>query len=161
MKVDDPVAFGILKRCMVARIATLSHNGRPSINPLYFIYLDGLIWLGTPDWTLAVRNIEADPRVSLLFGIEQDLHDQRVLHINGRASVRSDRQAQQSYNMRVARKYILTVDGIRNWLSHPRQHWLRHFYTAQSARKGHFCVIEVIPEQVELIVLKDSENGKR
>ncbi len=161
MKVDDPVALDILKRCMVARIATLSRNGRPSVNPLYFIHLDGLIWLGTPDWTLSVRNIKADPRVSLLFGIEQDLHDQRVLRINGRASVRSDRQTQQSYGIRVARKYILTADGIRNWLSHPRQLWLRRYYTAQSAQKGHSCVIEVIPEQVELIVLKDSENGKR
>ncbi len=161
MKVDGLVPLDILKRCMVARVATLSRHGRPSINPLYFIYQDGLIWLGTPDWTLAVRNIKADPRVSLLFGIERDLHGQQVLQINGRANVRSDRRIQQSYGIRVARKYILTPNGIRNWLSHPRQLWLRRYYTAQSTQKGHSCVIEVIPEQVELIVPKNNENGKR
>jgi Pyridoxamine 5'-phosphate oxidase len=50
-----------MRRSMVARIATLSRNGRPSINPLYFVYLNGHIWLGTVDWTLAARNVNADP----------------------------------------------------------------------------------------------------
>lgn len=151
MNLDDPVALDILRRSMVARIATLSHNGRPSVNPLYFIYIDGKIWLGTPEWTLAARNVRADSRVSVLFGIEQDPEDRRILRIRGRAIVRLDKDAQRSYNPRAARKYILTPGGIFNWLTHPRQLWLRRYYTAQSAQKGRACVIEVTPEQVELL----------
>lgn len=67
MKVDDPAVLDVIRRSMVARVATLSSNGRPSINPLYFIYLNRHIWLGTSDWTLAARNVKADPRVSVLF----------------------------------------------------------------------------------------------
>jgi len=62
MEVDDPAVLAVIRRCMVARIATLSGSGRPSINPLYFIYQNGHIWLGTADWTLAARNVKADPR---------------------------------------------------------------------------------------------------
>jgi Pyridoxamine 5'-phosphate oxidase len=151
MKTDDPVVLTIIQRCMVARIATLSRNGRPSINPLYFVYLNGRIWLGTPDWTLAARNVKANPRVSVLFEVEQDPRDHRVLRISGRASIRGDRKVRRSYNLRVARKYILTPGGIHNTLVHIRQLWLRRYYIAQNAQKGRPCVIEVIPEQADLL----------
>ena len=151
MKTDDPAVLDVMRRCMVARIATLSHNGRPSINPLYFVYSNGHIWLGTVDWTLAARNVKADPRVSVLFEVEQDQSDRRVLRISGRASVRMDQKAQRSYNLRVVRKYILTLGGIRNELAHIRLFSLRSTYRAQGAEKGQPCVIEVIPEQAEFL----------
>src|SRR6266581_4440151 len=112
MKADDPAVLDVMRRSMVARIATLSRNGRPSINPLYFVSLSGHIWLGTSDWTLAARNVKADPRVSVLFEVEHDPSSQRVLRIRGRASVRTERKVQRSYDLRVARKYVLTPGGI-------------------------------------------------
>ena len=152
MKADDPAARELLRRAMVARIATLSRNGRPSVNPLYFIQRDDKIWLGTSDWTLAARNVRADPRVSLLFEVERDPGDRRLLRIRGRASVRTDAQVLRPYNLRVAFKYVLTPGGMRNWLSNVRQLRLQGLYRAQSAQKGRACVIEVTPEQVELLV---------
>jgi len=157
MKADDPAVLDVMRRSMVARIATLSRNGRPSINPLYFVYLNGHIWLGTVDWTLAARNVKADPRVSIIFEVEQDPSDQRVLRIRGRASVRTDQKAQRSYNLRAARKYFLTPGGIRNGLSHIRQLPTMHNYHAQAAEKGQPCVIEVIPEQAEF--LSEDQRG--
>ena len=151
MKADNPAVLDVMRRSMVARIATLSRNGRPSINPLYFVYLNGHIWLGTVDWTLAARNVKADPRVSVLFEVEQDPSDQRVLRIRGRASVRTDQKAQRSYNLRAARKYLLTPGGIRNALTHIRQLPPMHNYHAQAAEKGQPCVIEVTPEQAEFL----------
>ncbi len=151
MKVDDPAMLDILRRCMVARIATLSRTGRPSINPLYFVCQSGHIWLGTSEWTLAARNVLADPRVSVLFEVEQDRSPHRVLRISGRASVRTDPKAQRSYNLRVARKYLLTPGGIRHYLAHMRQLKLQHHYHAQAAEKGQACVIEVTPLHAELL----------
>jgi hypothetical protein len=151
MNVDDPAVLDILRRSMVARIATLSHNGRPSINPLYFVYVPGRIWLGTSDWTLAARNVLADPRVSVLFEAEQDRSPHRVLRISGRASVRTDPKGQRSYNLRVERKYVLTPGGIRHYLSHLRQLPSMRRYHAQSAQKGQACVIEVTPLEAEFL----------
>jgi len=158
MNTDDPMVLDVIRRCMVARIATLSRNGRPSINPLYFVYLNGRIWLGTSDWTLAARNVKADPRVSVLFEVEQGSSDHRVVRIRGRASLREDRKAQRSYVFRVALKYVLTPGGIQNALAHIRQLPLRRNYAAQSAAKGNSCVIEVIPEQTELLFSDDHHS---
>ena len=152
MNADDPLALDIVRRSMVARIATLSRTGRPSITPLYFVRVGGRIWLGTVDWTLAARNAGADPRVSVLFQPERDAADRRVLRIRGRASVRVDRGMQRSYDLRVARKYLLTPGGIRNALAHVRQLPLFRNYRAQSAERGRSCVIEVTPEHAELLV---------
>ncbi len=153
MNVDDSAVLDVLRRSMVARIATLSSNGRPSINPLYFVYLNGRIWLGTVEWTLAARNVKADSRVSVLFQVERDQRSHRVLRIRGRASVRTDQKGQRSYNLRTARKYLLTPGGIRNTLAHIRQLPLRLNYAAQSVGKGQPCVIEVIPQAAEWLEL--------
>ena len=151
MNIDDSAAINVIQRSMIARIATLSRTGRPSINPLYFVYLDDHLWLGTSDWTLAARNVKSDPRVSVLFEVEQDHADHRVLRISGRASVRTDQKVQRSYKLQVMRKYILAPGGIFNYLAHIRQFQAMHYYHAQSAEKGLACVIEVIPEQVEFL----------
>ncbi|HEV2456784.1 MAG TPA: pyridoxamine 5'-phosphate oxidase family protein [Ktedonobacterales bacterium] len=157
MKTDDPTVIDVLRRSMVARIATLSHNGRPSITPLYFVHLTGRIWLGTPAWTLAARHVTADPRVSLLFHVERDASDQRVVRISGRARVRTDRQARRSYALRAARKYVLTLGDVRDTLVHLRLLPIRRHYRAQSAAKGQSSVIEVIPERVEILI--DEKGG--
>ncbi|MBI5568284.1 MAG: pyridoxamine 5'-phosphate oxidase family protein, partial [Chloroflexi bacterium] len=78
MQVDDPAVLDVIRRCLVARIATLSGNGRPSINPLYFVTVNGHVWLGTADWTLAARNVNANPRMSVLFNVERDRSDRRA-----------------------------------------------------------------------------------
>lgn len=151
MITNDPAVLAVLRRSMIARIATLSRNGRPSINPLYFVYVNGCIWLGTSEWTLAARNVLADPRVSVLFEVEQDRSSHRVLRITGRANVQTEQKVQHSYNFRVARKYLLTPGGIRHALVHLRQYPLMHAYHTQSALMGQACVIEVTPLEAEFL----------
>jgi general stress protein 26 len=149
MKLDDPAVREVMRGAMVARVATLSRTGRPSITPIYFVYVGGRIWIGTVDWTLAARNVRADPRVSVLLEAERDPPGRRVLRITGRANVRTDKRGQRSYNARAARKYVLTPSGIRNYLTHVRQLRAMYNYHAQSAARGRPCVIDVIPEQAE------------
>src|SRR5579859_2652266 len=151
MRPDDPIVLDFLRRSLVARIATLSRHGRPSINPLYFISHKGRIWLGTVEWTLAAPNVKADPRVSVLFEVEQDPHSHRVLRISGQARVRTEQRVQRSYALRVARKYLLTPGGIGNYVTHIWQFSAIHQYHAQAAEKGRPCVIEILPEQVEFL----------
>jgi Pyridoxamine 5'-phosphate oxidase len=153
MRPEDPVALDVVRRSMVARIATLSRHGRPSINPLYFISHHGHIWLGTSEWTLAARNVQADSRVSVLFEVEQHTRSHRVLRISGQASVRTEQKVQRSYAFRVARKYLLTPGGIGNYLAHLRQFPSMHQYHAQSASMGRACIIEVIPQTAEWLEL--------
>lgn len=150
MKPDDPAVADILRRAMVARIATVSRNGRPHVNPLYFVCGNGKIYLGTVERTLAALNVKADPRVTILFNVEHEPDDRRVLRIRGLAVVRTDSKLCRWYVVRDLRKYIISRRGLGNALAHA--HLLpavRRFVT--SGEKGKECVLEVRPEQAELV----------
>lgn len=151
MDSDGAAVRAILRRAMVARIATLSGSGRPSVTPLYFVAPRGRIWLGTTDWTLAAREAQADPRVSVLVALEQGAGDRRIVRVTGSARVRTGLLTQAAYVLRVALKYSLTPGQIRNTLAHRHLIRLRRRYHAQSAAKGRMCVIEVVAERVELL----------
>lgn len=148
---DDADARRVMRRSMIGRIATVSPGGRPRITPLYFVLRGDHVWLGTVDWTRAVRNVEADARVSVLFQLERDAGERVAVRVKGRATVRRDAAAQRAYRLRVARKYVLTPGGIFDTLTHLRQMSLVRRYRAASAARGASCVIDVVPEAVDLL----------
>lgn len=151
MNLDDPAVRAIVRASRVARIATLSGSGRPSITALYFINLRGQIWLGTSDWTLAAREARADPRVSVLLARDLPPHGPPIVRVAGRATVRTDAAAQRAYVLRVALKYSLSPGQLRNTLAHLRLVPLRRRYHQQSAARGALCILAVAPERVELL----------
>lgn len=150
MTPDDPAVVDILRRAMVARIATVSRNGRPHVNPLYFVCGNGKIYLGTTDRTLAALNVKADPRVTILFNVEREPDDRRVLRIRGGAMVRTDAGLCRWYRIRDLRKYIFTRRGFGNSLSHARLLPLVRRFVS-SGEKGQECVLEVRPEEVHVL----------
>lgn len=151
MNPADPAVVAILGRAMVARIATVSRNGRPHVNPLYFVCGNGKIYLGTVEWTLAALNVKANPRVTILLDIESEQNDRRVLRIYGDATVRTDAALCRWYVRRDYRKYILTRRGLWNSLEHVRLIPLvRRFVT--SGEKGKECVLEVQPKEAEILI---------
>ncbi len=151
MNPDDPAVVKFLRRAMVARIATVSRNGRPHVNPLYFVRGRGKIYLGTTDRTLAALNVRADPRVTLLFDIEREPNDRRVLRIRGRAEVRTDSRLCRWYLRHDLRKYILNRRGLANSLTHARLLPLVRRFVS-SGEKGTECVLEVRPEEAEFLI---------
>jgi general stress protein 26 len=150
MNPDDPAVVGILRRAMVARIATVSRTGRPHVNPLYFVYERGKIYLGTSDRTLAVLNVKADPRVTILFNVESRPGDRRILRVHGAATVRTDSGLSRWYVRRDAQKYFMSRRGLQNVLTHARLLPALRRYLS-SGRKGKRCVLEVRPGEVELL----------
>ena len=81
---------------------------------------------------------------------ERSPADHRILRVSGKARIRTDRKAIHAYRLHILFKVLLLPGNIINWISHPRQLWLRRYYTAQSAQKGQTSVIEVIPETIEV-----------
>jgi len=155
MEADDPAVIRFLEHAMVARVATVSRSGRPSITPLYFVRVKGHVWLGTAAWTLAAREAKADPRVSVLFQLERDPGERRILRIKGNGQVRVDEKTWRANERRTAFKYILTLPGLRHYLAHLKLARLNQRYHAQSAAKGPGCVIDVLPDVYEFL----DENG--
>ncbi|MEU1838523.1 pyridoxamine 5'-phosphate oxidase family protein [Micromonospora chersina] len=46
-------------------LCTVRHDGSPHVTPVWFVYADGTWWIGCDARSVKVRNLEADPRVSL------------------------------------------------------------------------------------------------
>ena len=159
MNPDDPEVVDILRRAMVARIATVSRNGRPHVNPLYFVCGNGKIYLGTTDRTLAALNVKANPRVTILFDIEREPNDWRVLRIHGDATVRTDTRLCRWYMRRDLRKYIFNRRGLGNSLAHARLLPLVRRFVS-SGEKGKECVLEVRSEEAELLVAPKQTGNK-
>jgi general stress protein 26 len=151
MNPDDPAVVDILRHAMVARIATVSRTGRPHVNPLYFVCGNGKIYLGTTDRTLAALNVKADRRVTILFDAANSPNEGTVLRIRGDAKVRTDFSQNRWYVVRDLRKYILSRRGLPNTLAHARLLPLVARFVS-SGEKGRACVLEVRPEEAELVV---------
>jgi general stress protein 26 len=159
MNPDDPAVVDILRRAMVARIATVSRNGRPHVNPLYFICGNGKIYLGTTDRTLAALNVKANPRVTIMFNIEREPNDRRVLRIHGGGIVRTDARLCRWYVLRDLRKYIVNRRGLGNTLAHARLLPVVARFVS-SGEKGKACVLEVRSEEAELLTAPEQAGIK-
>jgi F420H(2)-dependent biliverdin reductase len=46
-------------------LCTLRRDGSPHLTPVWFVYVDGTWWIGSGSRNVKVRNVLADPRVSL------------------------------------------------------------------------------------------------
>ncbi|MFI6300564.1 pyridoxamine 5'-phosphate oxidase family protein [Amycolatopsis thailandensis] len=46
-------------------LCTLRADGSPHVTPVWFVYLDDVFWIGSGERNVKVRNVGADPRVSL------------------------------------------------------------------------------------------------
>jgi len=137
-----------IRRARIARIATVSASGRPSVNPLYYTVRHDELWLGTPTWTLAARNCSVNSSVQLL--IDSRLHGvTTTLRVVGRARVLTDRQSVRAYNWAAAVKYVVRPRNLANSLVHRHQLSMRRDYHRQSAERGPSAVIAVSVESIE------------
>jgi hypothetical protein len=146
MRLDDALVRHYFDCSMVMRLATVSARGYPSITPLWFVVDDGVLLAGTAAHTVAVRNVRADERVSVLLDAELAGPSSIVLRLWGRATVH-DRLPSPAVMARMARKYYLTPRGARVELAHARQWPLRLRYY----RQAQGVVLAIEPGSAELV----------
>ncbi|MFI8801562.1 MULTISPECIES: TIGR03618 family F420-dependent PPOX class oxidoreductase [Micromonospora] len=53
-------------------LCTLRRDGSPHMTPVWFVYADGVWWIGCEGRSVKARNVAADPRVSL--ALEDGVH---------------------------------------------------------------------------------------
>lgn len=147
----DPDVQEILKGCMVARLVTMSSSGRPHVNPLYFVWHDGKIHLGTATSTLAARNVVAHPMVQLLLDVESEPSRGRMVRITGEAVLLTDPETLREYKRRDALKYFRSWNSLLMSLTHLRQLLLTRRYLSSDDPANSHCVIEIAPTDVELL----------
>lgn len=63
MELDGSV-LGRLAGERVGWLCTLRSDGSPHLTPVWFLYVQGVLWVGSSGNTVKVRNVGGDPRVS-------------------------------------------------------------------------------------------------
>ncbi len=121
------------------------------MNPNYFVVEGSRLWLGTTTGTLAARNVAANPAVQLLFEIEQDTTDSRMVRITGTATIRTEPDLLAEYRRRDARKYFRSLRGLWMSIRHLHRLFLTSRYLSTTDPGSHHCVIEVEPTGIEVL----------
>lgn len=140
----------ILEASMVARIATVSSNGRPHVNPLYFVLDGDDICLGTTTETLAARNVRANAFVQILFEVEGD-ESAKTLRVSGPATLVHEPAALRQYKRKDARKYFRSPAALWMSITHLRQLFLTSRYLSPAKTGSAHCLIRVEPQTSEIL----------
>ncbi|KXP08775.1 PPOX class F420-dependent oxidoreductase [Tsukamurella pseudospumae] len=75
-------ARSLLERPLIVDLATVRPDGAPQVNPMWFLFEDGLIWFSHTDARQKYRNIRHEPRVAIAVADPAD--PQNYLEVRGR-----------------------------------------------------------------------------
>jgi hypothetical protein len=140
----------ILRRSMVARVATRSPAGGAFVTPIWFIADGGQLVMATSEQSLTARNLRAHPELVLLLEADRGGRADAVLRVRGTATVRRGFPSLRRL-IRIALKYYLAPGALRVELANAWRWRVRQHYYAQ----GRPAVIEVTPASAELLPRPD------
>ena len=95
-----------------AIIATIQPDGQPQLTPNWFLWDGERFWISTLDWTVKVRNIRRDPRVTLC--IDAGTRRANYVQVFGTAEVIEGDVREMT--LELIRKYVPTEEGtLAHW----------------------------------------------
>lgn len=144
----DPAVRAVLRRSMVAEVATLSAKGRPFVTPLWFVTTGDALYLTTGPETWAGNNVRQRPAVTLLFYGDRAGRCDRVLRVRGTATCH---RGLPSWRVlaRAAAKYYVAPRALPVELQNARRWRLRRLLYGQV--KGGFGYLRVVPSAAEFL----------
>lgn len=89
----------------VVSVATLGPDGWPHLVPLWYVVLDGELWASTYSKSQKVRNLERDPRATLLVEAGEDYRELRGVMLTARAEIYRDPETVLRVRERLFAKY--------------------------------------------------------
>ena len=135
----DPRVRRVLRTATIARIVTVTASGAPLIMPLYFVLLDGRIYMNNAATSPTVRNIARRPQVLVLFQVR----DGELMRVRGTARYLRDSATVRRVTRASIPKYVLRPRALWFILRNPSRLWMRSQYTRERTDTG---MIEVTPE---------------
>lgn len=116
----------------VAVLATLGPDGEPVLTPIWYLYRDGLLYMGTGRESVKARNVGRDSRVTVC--VQDERPPYRSLTVYGRASIE---EADEGLSAEISRRYLGAVAGA----AYQRM-------SRESGQQGASVVLVVRPERV-------------
>jgi PPOX class probable F420-dependent enzyme len=91
-------------------VATIGRDGSPHLVPMYFLLVEGAVTFWTYARSQKVRNLERDPRVTVMAEDGEAYFDLRGVQIAGRARMTSDPGLVTAFGELLYQRYFGTLD---------------------------------------------------
>jgi len=95
-----------LAESRTARVATVGPEGEPHVVPLWFVWLDGVMFVNTTLGNRTVRNVERDPRTAATVDDGEQYEELRGAVLRGRLEAASGDSRLQEVGDAFAAKYF-------------------------------------------------------
>jgi PPOX class probable F420-dependent enzyme len=105
MKLTDAEFLELLEAERVAIVSSLGPRGWPHSMPLWFVPREGEVWIWTYAKSQKVRNLERDPRATVLVESGHDYGELRGAMIEAEAEVHRDRETVLGFARELAGRY--------------------------------------------------------
>ena len=90
----------------VCRMATVDKSGMPHVIPMWYVIVDGDIYIETTGTTKKVRNVKSTKKASLVIDDGNSLHDFRCVMIQGKMEVIGDKAIFKKFREAYAQRYF-------------------------------------------------------
>ncbi|HEY4027157.1 MAG TPA: TIGR03618 family F420-dependent PPOX class oxidoreductase [Candidatus Dormibacteraeota bacterium] len=91
-------------------VATIGRDGGPHLMPMYFLLVDGAVTFWTYARSQKVRNLERDPRITVMAEDGDAYFDLRGVQIAGRAHLASDPELVTAFGELLYQRYFGPLD---------------------------------------------------
>ena len=90
----------------ICRMATVDKDVIPHVIPMWYVILEGDIYIETTGTTKKVKNIESNRKVSLVMDAGEFLYDYRGVMMQGKMEVVSDKPLFKRFREAYAQRYF-------------------------------------------------------
>jgi PPOX class probable F420-dependent enzyme len=101
---EDEIA-DYLEKSRIVTMGTINHDGWPHMVPMWYVMIDGLVHMHTYGSSQKVKNIQRDPRGSILVEDGDTYNELRGVFARGRFEVRDDQDLCYRIGIASAAKY--------------------------------------------------------
>ncbi|MGI9019671.1 MAG: pyridoxamine 5'-phosphate oxidase family protein [Solirubrobacterales bacterium] len=96
----------------VVSVASIGPRGWPHVMPLWFVERDGRIWIWTYAKSQKVKNLERDPRATLLVETGVEYSELRGIQIEANAVLHRDHEVVFEFAKELTVRYAEGIDSV-------------------------------------------------
>jgi len=112
IKLSDDEQRELLESERIVTVGSMGPRGFPHLMPLWYVLRDGEIWVWTYAKSQKIKNLERDPRCTLLIETGEEYQDLRGMMIEAEAELVRDTDEVFEFGKELTVRYTEGIDSI-------------------------------------------------
>ena len=114
---SDEEQLELLEAERVAVVGSFGPRGWPHLMPLWYVPRDGVVWIWTYAKSQKVRNLERDPRATLLIETGHEYGELRGVMIEAEAQLHHDEETKVAFAEELTVRYAEGIESVEGQAS--------------------------------------------